>query len=112
MGDLWALVEAGEIMASTAGVRLELLNAMLQRLYELGDITSGFWRHHTLPKADTPGPDRVLDPDQLQAFVDAAPQRHRGLIELLVLSLVRIGEACGLQWCDVADHGRVVTVRR
>lgn len=112
LDDLYSLVEAGEIMLSTARVRRDLLNAMLERLSELGHISPPFWRHHTLPKLSTRGPDRVLDSAQLRSFIAAAPQRYRGMVEFLVWSLTRIGEACGLRWADVADDGHLATVRR
>jgi site-specific recombinase XerD len=51
-----------------------------------------------LPKAEDTSSERILEPEQVQALIDAAKGRDRLILETLYLCGVRVSELCGLRW--------------
>ena len=49
---------------------------------------------------------RILEESEVAKLIDAAPEgRNRVLLKLLYVSGVRVGELCGLKWCDALPRG-------
>jgi integrase len=53
------------------------------------------------PSTDDEREKRILAPDELRRLLDAIPQRHRLLFEVIAESGMRKGEALGLGWGDI-----------
>jgi integrase/recombinase XerD len=56
---------------------------------------------------------RILEESEVAKVIDAAPEgRDRVLLKLLYVSGVRVGEVCGLKWCDAVPRteGGQITV--
>jgi integrase len=54
----------------------------------------------------------TLEPAQVEALVDATPERYRALVVLLATCGLRIGEALGLKAEDIDRERQVLRVRR
>lgn len=51
---------------------------------------------------------RILEESEVTKLIDAAPEgRNRVLLKLLYVSGLRVGELCGLKWCDALPRGPV-----
>jgi integrase/recombinase XerD len=56
---------------------------------------------------------RILEESEVAKLIDSAPEgRDRALLKLLYVSGVRVGEVCGLKWCDAIPRagGGQITV--
>lgn len=91
------------------------LKAMLAEARELELIGTDPARVRiVVPQREAEGSPKVLDAQQILDVLARIPERHRLLFELLRWTGLRISEALGLQWRDVAElgGGPIVRVRR
>ena len=76
------------------------------------DAAAGVRFVATKHEHDKPASERALTPEQAAKLVSKIPEQHQLLVEFLLQSGLRIGEAVGLRWSDADLGGLRIHVRR
>ncbi len=86
------------------------INKTLKRLSQILDVAVDYGHLPSNPAASRggrrrvkePAPRRtVVEPEQLLALLDAAPERHRAVLATLAGAGLRVGELCAIDWRDL-----------
>jgi integrase len=116
--DLITKMQCKGLSAASIAAYLAPVRAMFSDAVERGDIAANpALRMRINAKAgrdrdrdDAPA-EKTLTRAELSALLDATPDRWRLLFELLKGTGVRISEALGLDWTDLAQRGESTTLR-
>jgi integrase len=108
----WATSRAAVLSPSTLDRTFTFLRSVFKSAAETGLVP----RTPCLSTIQRPRAEQqdrtVLDAAQVEALVDATPERYRALVVLLATCGLRIGEALGLKVEDIDRDAQVLRVRR
>ncbi len=90
----------------------DVLSALLRTGITWGHLRENPARGVSLPRLTTVRPKWAMTPPQATALLKALPPLPRTLVGLALLSGLRRGELFALQWADLDEQARVLSVRR
>lgn len=108
---LYDMVDRG-LSAKTASLTKGVLSAALSLAVKRGLVARNVATLCDLPKDDTPFVGKAMTPEDVQLFLKALDGHTLDILfRVLLLTGMRVGEACSLRWADMDATKRILTIK-